>query len=176
MSSLPFVIKSLLLIAACLQLLSWLLCLCQRRRLALGICLGAWLCNLSVFGINWWLVGQPPFGNMYHVHIFLGLCFLPLFGVLAFRERMSWAGAYFTLPAALILTGAFCMDPAIHWRRMPALQSPWFVPHVFAYMVSYALATVAFVMTVTKWIRRRVLAGLAPAMKHHLVILIDCFC
>jgi ABC-type transport system involved in cytochrome c biogenesis permease subunit len=155
MHNLPLLIKSLLMSSAVINLLSWVLYLCQRRRTALGICLVAWLCNLTVFVINWQLVGQPPFGNMYHVHIFLGLCFLPLFGVLALRDKLTWAGAYFTLPAAIFLVGAFSMDPQIHWKRMPALQSPWFVPHVFAYMVSYALAAVAFVMTVAKWIRRR---------------------
>jgi len=37
---------------------------------------------------------------------------------------------------------------------MPALQSPWFVPHVFGYMVSYALLTVAFVTLVSGLFRR----------------------
>ncbi len=46
------------------------------------------------------------------------------------------------------------MDTNVQWRRMPTLQSYWFVPHVFDYRVSYALATVAFVMTVTRWIRK----------------------
>jgi ABC-type transport system involved in cytochrome c biogenesis permease subunit len=155
MSSLPSLIKLLLLTSAGLNLVSWGLYLATRRRAALLIFAAAWGFNLAVFFINWSLAGQPPFGNMYHVHIFLGLCFLPLFGVLALRDKLTWAGAYFTLPAAIILIGAFSMDPQIHWKRMPALQSPWFVPHVFAYMVSYALATVAFVMTVAKWIRRR---------------------
>jgi len=38
---------------------------------------------------------------------------------------------------------------------MPALQSPWFVPHVLAYMISYALAAVAMVMTAVGALRRR---------------------
>ena len=46
--------------------------------------------------------------------------------------------------------GALCLDKDTLWRRMPALQSVWFVPHVTAYVVSYALATVAMTMTVAR--------------------------
>jgi ABC-type transport system involved in cytochrome c biogenesis permease subunit len=38
------------------------------------------------------------------------------------------------------------MAPDMVWKRMPALQSPWFVPHVTSYMISYALAAVGFVL------------------------------
>ncbi len=31
------------------------------------------------------------------------------------------------------------------WRQPPALQSPWFVPHVASYVLAYALLTLSFV-------------------------------
>ena len=39
--------------------------------------------------------------------------------------------------------------PEIHSKTlMPALQSPWFAPHVIVYMMSYALLGAAMVMAV----------------------------
>jgi ABC-type transport system involved in cytochrome c biogenesis permease subunit len=130
-----------------------LYCFSRRRagHAALGVGCGV---NFVLFVVNWRLAGEPPFGNMYHVHVFLALCFPPLYLLLSRRDGLAWAGGYFAAAALLALVGAWFMDPNVHWRRMPALQSPWFVPHVFAYMVSYALAVVAFIMTVVKWCTR----------------------
>ncbi|MEI6422431.1 MAG: cytochrome c biogenesis protein CcsA, partial [Lentisphaerota bacterium] len=57
---------------------------------------------------------------------------------------LGWTGAYFSAVSGLYLLGSCFMSPDITWKRLPALQSPWFVPHVASYMISYALATVAF--------------------------------
>jgi ABC-type transport system involved in cytochrome c biogenesis permease subunit len=132
---------------------AWVCYLRGRGRLGRGLLVLGWLLNLSVFVINGVIAGEPPFGNMYHVLVFLGLCFPPLLAILAGCWKMGWSGGYFAFSAAMALTGAWFMDADVHWRRMPALQSPWFVPHVFSYMVSYALATVAIVMTAVKRLR-----------------------
>lgn len=104
----------------------------------------AWLANLAVFLLNWHHLGEPPFGNMYQVKVVLGLCFLPLFLVLRRRGGMDWLAPHFLLASALPLVGTLFLERNLQWRRMPALQSPWFVPHVLGYMLSYALLTVAF--------------------------------
>ncbi len=122
------------------------------RRIPFGL---GWLANLALWAFNWVVAGEPPFGNMYHVQVFLGLCFLPLGGWLARRAAMGWAAPYFAFASALPLVGALFMDQDVTWRRMPALQSPWFVPHVTAYMIAYALATVAFVLLLARLIRSR---------------------
>ena len=71
------------------------------------------------------------------------------------RDNLEWIGVYFAAVSALSLIGSFFMSPDITWKRMPALQSPWFVPHVTSYMISYALATVAFVMYLVGKIREK---------------------
>lgn len=38
---------------------------------------------------------------------------------------------------------------------MPALQSPWFTPHVIVYMFAYAMLGAATVMAVLLWFRKR---------------------
>jgi ABC-type transport system involved in cytochrome c biogenesis permease subunit len=47
------------------------------------------------------------------------------------------------------------MSREVVWNMMPALRSPWFVPHVSSYMLSYALAAVAFAVTVTAFFKKR---------------------
>ncbi len=119
-----------------------------RKRAVSGAVMGAgWLANLALFTINWIAAQEPPFGNMYHVMIFLSLCFPPILLALSWRHRLGWLTGYFAFAAVIPLVGSLAMGRDIHWSRMPALQSPWFVPHVFAYMVSYALAAVAFAVT-----------------------------
>jgi ABC-type transport system involved in cytochrome c biogenesis permease subunit len=146
---------SLLLVAvAAAYGVAWLLYWGGRRRAAHPALAAAWVLNSALFALNWAQAAGPPFGNMYHVHVVLALCFPPLFLLVGRRDGMQWSGGYFAFAAAVVLLGAHFMDPHAHWRRMPALQSPWFVPHVCAYMVSYALAAVAFAMTVVKWRHR----------------------
>ena len=55
---------------------------------------------------------------------------------------------YFAVSQAVCMTGVFFMSGSGVWHFPPALQSVWFVPHILAYMISYSLVSVAFVITV----------------------------
>lgn len=129
----------------------------KHRKVGHSLFAAAWGANVLVFILNWRVCGEPPFGNMYHVLIFLSMAFLPLCLFLAYRDRLSGLTHYFAFAAVLPVTGALFMSRDIFWKRMPALQSPWFVPHVFAYMVSYALAALAFIIIIVKIVRQVVL-------------------
>ena len=126
-----------------------------RRRAVAGLALlsAAWAANLSVIVLNWLASGHPPFGSMVHVLAILALCFLPLYLVLRARERLDWLHVYFAVASALPLVGTLFMERETLWRRAPALQSAWFTPHVTAYMVSYALAAVAFALLAVQSVR-----------------------
>ncbi len=133
---------------------SWLLLVLGRQGPGL-VCLAAgWVGNFALFAANWALAAGPPFGNMHHVHVFLALSVPALYLTLSRRSGLGWSGVYFAFASLLSMVGAAFIDRDAHWRRMPALQSPWFVPHVFAYMLSYALAMLAFCMTVIAWLQR----------------------
>jgi len=126
----------------------------KRTHAARLVFCAAWGCNLAVFILNGLIVKDLPFGNMYQVQVVLSLCFLPLYGLLSRRDRLGWLGIYFAFAAALPLAGAIFMDQQIGWKRMPALQSIWFVPHVLAYMIGYALCAVAFIILIRVWCSR----------------------
>ncbi len=147
-------VNPLLIGTAALYIASGVLYTFQRGRGA-SIALGAgWIANLAVFAVNALIVRDIPMGNMYQVQVVLALCFPPLLLMLTLRDRLGWTALYFAYGAALPLIGALFMDKQATWRRMPALQSPWFVPHVLSYMIAYALCAVAFIMLIRLWLGR----------------------
>lgn len=105
-----------------------------------------WLCNLLTVLFNWFACGHPPFGSMYHVLVAVSLGFLPAWLYLRLSQGLGWLGSSFAFTSLVPLLGPLFMERDMFWRRMPALRSAWFVPHVMAYLISYALATVGFVL------------------------------
>ncbi|MBQ3218478.1 MAG: cytochrome c biogenesis protein CcsA [Akkermansia sp.] len=127
-------------------------------RTALGRMLevAAWGTALALFVANWCLAQALPFGNMRHV-----LCFFPLVLAPASLYMRRCRGVELTIGfaavGALAMVGALCMPMQAAWRQMPALQSPWFAPHVTSYVVAYGLLAVSFGSALLSF-RRRVAA------------------
>lgn len=114
-----------------------------------------WLSNLGIFIKNWVVNGYAPFASMYQVLSVLSLAFLVIYLVITFYEKEKrWLAPYFCFGAAVPLIGTLFMDKQIRWSLMPALQSGWFVPHVCSYVLSYALAAVAFILTLIYYARK----------------------
>jgi ABC-type transport system involved in cytochrome c biogenesis permease subunit len=103
------------------------------------------LLSFSLFVCNWVDVGEPPFGNMYHVKVVLSFSFYPLWKLLSFVTSDKKQCPTFIISALIFVVASYFVWSGEEWQRPPALQSPYFVPHVMAYMIGYALATVAFV-------------------------------
>ena len=113
----------------------------------------AWWASLLLLAANWVLAAAPPFGNMRHVLAVFPLLMAPAALYLRRRcgcELTGWLAA----AAAAALLGALCMPLQAHWRQMPALQSPWFVPHVAAYVVAYGLMAVAAMLALASFLPR----------------------
>lgn len=159
MMDLDYIVKSLIKIAGGFYLLSFLaavtglLALTERfkkisyfQTMGLILFIMGWSVNIAVFAINWVVAQNPPFGNMYHVMSFLPLCLLPLYLYVKFFQKLDWLLSFFAMSALLPLIGTLRMGQEVVWNRMPALQSPWFVPHVSTYILSYSLAAVAFLL------------------------------
>ena len=105
-----------------------------------------WVFNALTVLFNWLACGHPPFGSMYHVLVAVSLGFLPAYLYLRRSQGLAWLGTSFAFTSLVPLIGPLFMERDMFWRRMPALQSPWFVPHVMAYLIAYALATVGFIL------------------------------
>ena len=138
--------KLLMAIVFVIYLASFVGYLISSNKRALPIFLGGWGINLILVIINWSVYQQPPFGNMYHVLTLLPVALLPLYLLLHFRDKLDWLLPYFSLAAMFPVIGTIAMEMKLEWRKPPALCSNWFIPHVFVYMIAYALATVAFLL------------------------------
>lgn len=82
--------------------------------------------------------------------------FLPVAGLLTYlRWNYKWILSFTTLLAAVFIV-VNITKPDIHNKTlMPALQSPWFAPHVIIYMFSYAILGAATLVALYYLIRER---------------------
>lgn len=150
MDSLEVLAICLCLAAAAGYGVAGILCLRKNESVARNVAILAWISNLSIVVKNLLLNGYAPLANMYQVMSVLSLCFLPIYlMVTAAEPAKKWLAPFFYFTAAIPLVGTLFMEKTLKWALMPALRSPWFVPHVLSYMLSYSLATVAFVLTVS---------------------------
>ena len=103
----------------------------------------------------WVALGRPPLRTMGETRLWFSL-FLSLIGLGVYlRWRYRWV-----LPFAALMSVVFaCINifkPEIHTEElMPALRSPWFVPHVIVYMFAYAVLGVATILALRLlWLSR----------------------
>lgn len=95
--------------------------------------------------IAWlWIATQrPPLRTMGEVRLWYSL-FLVLIGLLVYvRTHWRWLPPVSTLLASVFVVISLCRPELFETDLMPALQSPWFVPHVSIYMFSYSLLSMA---------------------------------
>lgn len=108
-------------------------------------CLG--LTVFLVYIILLWIeLDRPPMRTMGETRLWYSF-FLSFAGLIVYcRWHYKWILTFSTVLAAVfIFINLF--KPEIHSRSlMPALQSPWFAPHVIVYMCAYAMLGAAFVL------------------------------
>ena len=101
-----------------------------------------------------WLAYRPSF-SMGETRLWYSF-FLPVAGVITYvRWRYKWILSFSTL-LAFVFICVNLFKPEIHNKTlMPALQSPWFAPHVIVYMFSYAMLGAAALIAIYLLIRAR---------------------
>ena len=114
------------------------------------------LCVFFAFILSMWMsLERPPLRTMGETRLWYSF-FLPLAGLMVYsRWRYKWILSFSTLLSVVFIC-VNLLKPEIHSKTlMPALQSPWFAPHVIVYMFAYALLGAAAVMAVYLLVRRR---------------------
>lgn len=96
--------------------------------------------TLTFFLIRLWMVlDRPPMRTLGETRLWYSF-FLPVIGLITYqRWKYQWFLAYSLLLASLFLILNLAYPENYSKTLMPALQSPWFVPHVIVYIFSYAL-------------------------------------
>lgn len=94
----------------------------------------------------WMSLQRPPLRTMGETRLWYSF-FLPTAGLMVYsRWKYKWILAFSSV-LALVFICVNLFKPEIHSTTlMPALQSPWFAPHVIVYMFAYALLGAATLM------------------------------
>ena len=153
------------LAASALWLSGAVMSVVSKRRMPAVLLTGAGSIIFITFIVGVWVtLGRPPLRTMGETRLWFSL-FLSLIGLGVYlRWRYRWV-----LPFGCLMAVMFaCINifkPEIHTEElMPALRSPWFVPHVIVYMFAYAVMGIATILALRiLWLTRRSAAGSAPA-------------
>lgn len=117
------------------------------RRMTAIVTTTCGLCVFFAFILFLWIsLQRPPLRTMGETRLWYAF-FLPLAGVMVYtRWRYRWILSFSTL-LAIVFICINILKPEIYSKSlMPALQSPWFAPHVIVYMFAYALFGAATMM------------------------------
>lgn len=98
------------------------------------------LASILTFTIGLWInLERPPMRTLAETRLWYSI-FLGAIGiVLYYRWRLPFILAYALLIAIMFLALNYANPDTFDKTLMPALQSPWFVPHVVVYMIGYAV-------------------------------------
>lgn len=126
------------------------LALCDKRKIAIGLSVIASLALAGFIGLLWISLERPPLRTMGETRLWYSF-FAGIAGLITYlRWRYKWIMSFSTvLSTVFILLNL--LKPEIHDQTlMPALQSPWFIPHVTVYMFSYSLLGCAFLIGIVR--------------------------
>ena len=98
----------------------------------------------ALFIVGMWLsLERPPLRTMGETRLWYSF-FLPIAGLIIYiRWKYKWILSV-SVSLSVVFICINILKPEIHSKiLMPALQSPWFIPHVIVYMLAYSLLGVA---------------------------------
>ena len=119
-----------------------------RRNHALSCSAGSLHVLASFIVLLWVSLERPPLRTMGETRLWYSF-FALISGLFTYlRWRYKWILSFSTVLATVFII-INILKPEIHDQSlMPALQSPWFIPHVTVYMFSYSLLGCAFLIAV----------------------------
>jgi len=87
----------------------------------------------------WFFLDRPPMRTLGETRLWYSFL-LPSFGFLIYLKlKKRWILTYTSLMAILFIALNMAHPENFDKTLAPALQSPWFIPHVIVYMIAYAL-------------------------------------
>ncbi len=121
----------------------------SKKRLLPNIMFIAGVIVFIAYIIRLWLAnGHAPLRTMGETRLWYSL-FIVIIGYATWlRWGYKWLMGYSTLVSAVFIL-INILKPEIHSAGlMPALQSPWFIPHVTVYILSYAMMGAATIASI----------------------------
>jgi ABC-type transport system involved in cytochrome c biogenesis permease subunit len=107
----------------------------------------------------WTSLERPPLRTMGETRLWYSF-FLPVAGLLTYlRWNYKWILSFTTILSTVFIIINIA-NPDIHNKvLMPALQSPWFSPHVIIYMFSYAILGAVTLVAIYYLVREKKLSN-----------------
>ncbi len=135
--AIKYSIQGLLIYAAMAgYLLALLAQLFHLRRTAGGIFTAAFVFSAGSFIYRWFNVGHVPLQNLFELFVTMGACLYILSYLTDKLLGINQRAIDMLIGAAILFPAGFVFSEAPQ-QLPPALQSPFFVPHVAAYVLSY---------------------------------------
>jgi len=105
--------------------------------------------TISVFITRLWIfLERPPLRTLGETRLFY-VFFMPVIGVVFYlRWKYKWLLGYAILMTFVFLAINLFKPENYDKTLMPALQSPWFVPHVIVYIFGYAVLGVSTLVAI----------------------------
>ena len=105
--------------------------------------------TMSIFIFSLWAyLERPPLRTLGETRLFYAL-FMPIIGVgFYLRWKYKWLLGYSILMTLVFLLINLSKPENYDKTLMPALQSPWFVPHVIVYIFGYAVLGVSTLVAI----------------------------
>lgn len=99
----------------------------------------------------WTSLERPPMRTQGETRLWYSF-FIAVIGIIVYcRWKFKWILSFSTM-MSIVFTCINLLKPEIHSKTLiPALQSPWFVPHVAVYMFAYAMMGGATVFAIYLW-------------------------
>ena len=141
-------------VSVCCSAAASFLAFASRRKGAVALAsasafvLACFICTL------WVSLERPPLRTMGETRLWYSF-FASLAGLFTYlRWRYKWILSFSTVLSTVFIM-LNLLKPEIHDQTlMPALQSPWFIPHVTVYMFSYSLLGCAFLLALVRLFRK----------------------
>jgi len=131
----------------------------SRRRKAVGVAMSlSWLGTLLLFVavlMRAFSVMRVPWGNMFEFATTGSLAVAAAFLAINLRRDLRWAGLFVVGPVLLTLGLAVTVYYTAASQLLPSLRSFWLVIHVSVAILSVALFTIAFSVTILFLIKAR---------------------
>jgi ABC-type transport system involved in cytochrome c biogenesis permease subunit len=107
---------------------------------------------LIIFVVKLWVeLDRPPMRTLGETRLWYAT-FLPLVGFVTYiRWKYKWFLAYSIAMAGMFLAINYLNPETYSKTLMPALQSPWFIPHVLVYLFSYAVLAASSIVAIKGW-------------------------
>ena len=111
------------------------------------VILGVVILGVFIF-LFWRFLGRPPLRTLGETRLWYAF-FLALAGYITYKRwKYKWIVAFCSSFTMLFLFINYIHTEAHDKTLMPALQSPWFAPHVIVYILSYAILAASALVSI----------------------------